>query len=262
MDMLTNLTPGVPVPGASSPPSLFSGQGIPLGKLPLQLLTLFPPTGYLGLNLSGAGMQVTAAIKAASYGIGIAAGIYANKLYVNQVAQFLSYILFFAPPWYLFDCIQILTDNKFDVNGFQLPLPISIIPSGGGVGGNWYLTFSLLSLILGATSLSGFALIQKYMPESISGSLGKYTSYATGGGAALFGLAAVAGMFMQKSSPLPQLPQLPQLQQGGGKLPPLSSFINELQPKKGGSKEAVPFIGILALIILGGFSLNYLRSQA
>lgn len=243
--------------------SLFSENGIPLGKLPLQLLTMFPPTGYLGLNLSGVGMPITAGIKAASYGTGVAIGMYANNLYVNQVAKFLSYVLFFAPPWYIFDCIQILTDSKFDINGFQLPLPIPAIPSGGGVGGNWNLTFPLLSLILAATSISGLGLItfiKPYLPKDIADSVFKYTSYATGSGAAVFGLAALAGMFMQRSNAAIPVAAIPAAQTGGGKLPPLSSFINELQVKQtGGSKEAVPFIGILALIIVGGFSLNYLR---
>ena len=61
MDLLKGAggSPTSAVPGSS----LFSATGIPLGKLPLQLLTLFPPTGYLGLNLSAVGMPITAAIK-------------------------------------------------------------------------------------------------------------------------------------------------------------------------------------------------------
>ena len=66
---------------------------------------------------------------------------------------------------------------------------------------------------------------------------------------------------------VPTVPTFPtvQSQSGGGKkLPPLSTFLHEFNNQDGGSdksSEAIPFIGILALIILGGFSLNYLRKN-
>lgn len=253
---------------SSTTPSLFSTGGIPLGKLPLTLLTIFPPTGYLGLNLTAVGMPITSAIKAASYGTGIAAGMYADKLYVNDVAKILSYILVFAPPWYIFDCIQILTDNNFDRNGFQLPLPISAIPSGGGKEGKWNLTFPLLNLILAATSFTGLAFVLKYLPENITKQLGTYIAYGTAGGGTLFALVAVGAMFMQKPAAAggatSNISPPSSLQSGGGSktLPPLSSFIKDLYKKDDDNlKEAIPFIGILALIIVGGFSLNYLKQH-
>jgi hypothetical protein len=283
------------LPAVPTVPSLFNSAGIPLGKLSLQILTLFPPTGYLGLNLSAVGLPLTAVIKASTYGAGIAAGIYANNLYISQVAQIVSYILIFAPPWYIFDCIQILADSKFDVNGFLLPAPVPAIPSGGGKGGNWTLTFPLLSLILAATSFSGLAFVMKYLPPDIMNSFGKYIAYGATGGGVLFAAVGLIGLFMQKPgasalsglpgvsalsglpgasalsglpgasalSGLPVAPVAPVAQAGGGRnsLPPLSSFIAELRPQEGGSKEAIPFIGILTLIILGGFSLSFLRSK-
>jgi hypothetical protein len=264
--LIQTALPAIPGIGTSSTsPSLFSTGGIPLGKLPLTLLTMFPPTGYLGLNLTAAGMPITSAIKAASYGTGIAAGMYADKLYVNDVAKFLSYVLIFAPPWYIFDCIQILTDSNFNDNGFQLPLPISAIPSGGGKEGKWNLTFPLLNLILAATSFTGLAFVLKYLPADITNQFGKYIAYGTAGGGTLFAVVALGAMFMQKpaSSSGTSDTTPPSVQTGGGSktLPPLSSFIKDLYKKDDDNlKEAIPFIGILALIIVGGFSLNYLNS--
>jgi hypothetical protein len=260
---------------SSTTSSLFSAGGIPLEKLPLTLLTIFPPTGYLGLNLLAAEMPITAGIKAASYGAGIAGGIYANELYLNDVAKILSYVLIFAPPWYVFDCIQMLTDSNFNDNGFQLPLPISAIPSGGAKEGKWNLTFPLLNLILAATSFTGFAFVLKYLPADITNQFGKYIAYATAGGGTLFAAVALGAMFMQTadtktpvSSPvdLQSIASSPvALQQTGGgskTLPPLSSFIKDLYKKDDDNlKEAIPFIGILALIIVGGFSLNYLKQN-
>lgn len=251
------------LPSASAIPatptqSILSPNGILLGKLPLQLLTLFPPTGYIGLNLSAVGSSTTAMIKAAVYGIGIVAGIYANQLYVNQVASFLSFLLIFFPPWYIFDCIQILTDSNFDMNGFQLPMPIPIIPSGGGKGGTWYLTIPLLGLILASISIAGFAAITTLIPLSVMGSLQPYLQIGTGSAAALFGGGAlIAFLLPSGSSTIPT--SVPPLVQSGGRrsLPPLSSFMKQ----EGGSKEGTPFLGILALIIVGGFSLTFLRSK-
>ena len=287
------------IPGVTGP-SLFNAAGIPLGKTALTLLTIFPPTGYLGLNYSAVGLPFTAGIKAAVYGLGIIIGLFANRLYINEVAKVLSYILIFAPPWYIFDCIRILTDKQFDEGGFISPLPIPGIPTAPGKNGNWNLTFPLLSIILAVTSFSGLAFITKYIPEIITSSIGKYSAYATAGGGALFILAAGIGLFMQRPNSssvagtvAPTIAQDPALgavgsivpglggltsglgglvpglggitsglMKGGGKsLPPLSSFINKLTPQSGGSKEDVPFLGILALVILGGFSLNYLRSK-
>jgi hypothetical protein len=271
--------PGLPIAsGLPIAPSLFNATGIPLGKTALILLTMFPPTGYLGLNYSAVGLPITAGIKAAVYGLGIAIGIFANRLYINEVAKVLSYILIFAPPWYIFDCIRIISDSQFDQDGFIPPVPVQAIPTTQGNNGNWNLTFPLLSLILATTSFSGLAFVSKYLPATITDSIGKYSAYATAGGGALFILAAGVGLLMQRpastnvastgvSTGVPTIPGLGGLAQGlmkgGGanSLPPLSSFINKLTPQSGGSKEDVPFLGILALVILGGFSLSFLRSK-
>ena len=130
----------------------------------------------------------------------------------------------------------------------------------------------------------------KYLPSGITNTIGQYTAYATAGGGALFILVAGIGLLMQKpaiatsasslnptpaANPLGALGALgagalglgglaPGAMTGGGNknsLPPLSSFINTIRPQSGGSKEDVPFLGILALVILGGFSLNFLRSK-
>lgn len=275
-------------------PSLFNSIGIPLGKVPLQLLTIFPPTGYLGLNLTAAGLPITSALKAASYGLGVLIGIYGDNLYMNQVAHFLSYVLIFAPPWYIFDCIQILTDTKFNENGFVLPVPFRVIPSGGGKGGNWTLTFPLLSLILAATSFSSLAFLNAYIPSVFTGNVGKYIQYGVIALGVLFSGSALFSIFKQSPNSVSTATSIPtdissltsglvsmgEKMTGGGnnslssssnkvpplsfssnKLPPLSSFIDNLKPQNGGSSESIPFIGILALIVLGGFSLSFLRSK-
>ena len=191
--------PAIPaIPGLPSVPSLFNAAGIPLGKTALILLTIFPPTGYLGLNYSAVGLPITAGIKALVYGLGIVIGIFANRLYINEVAKVLSYILIFAPPWYIFDCIRIISDSQFNQDGFIPPLPIPGIPIGQGNNGNWNLTFPLLSLILATTSFSGLAFVSKYLPATITDSIGKYSAYATAGGGALFILAAGIGLLMQR----------------------------------------------------------------
>lgn len=265
---LSSLVPGgLGIPSvSSSTPSLFNTNGITLGKIPLQLLTLFPPTGYVGLNLSAVNLQITTAIKAATYGLGIVIGIYANRLYINEVAKFLSFVLTFFPPWYIFDCIQVLSGDDFDTRGFALPVSIDIIPHGGWNGNSWVLTLPLLSLILGTISVAGFAAVTAFVPPEIIKSYGKYIQYGTGASAALFGLIGISSLFALKPpTSVTSVQPVLQQQQGGGRktLPPLSSFIDNyvVHPSTTKYKEAVPFLGILALIILGGTSISFLRSK-
>lgn len=265
---LSSLVPGgLGIPSvSSSTPSLFNTNGITLGKIPLQLLTLFPPTGYVGLNLSAVNLQITTAIKAATYGLGIVIGIYANRLYINEVAKFLSFVLTFFPPWYIFDCIQVLSGDDFDTRGFALPVSFDIIPHGGWNGNSWVLTLPLLSLILGTISVAGFAAVTAFVPPEIIKSYGKYIQYGTGASAALFGLIGISSLFALKPpTSVTSVQPVLQQQQGGGRktLPPLSSFIDNyvVHPSTTKYKEAVPFLGILALIILGGTSISFLRSK-
>ena len=261
-----SLIPGdVGIPSlTSSTPSLLNTNGITLGKIPLQLLTLFPPTGYVGLNLSAVNLPITTAIKAATYGLGIVIGIYANRLYINEVAKFVSFILTFFPPWYIFDCIQVLSGDNFDTRGFALPVSFPIIPDGGWNGISWVLTLPLLSLILGTISVAGFAAVTAFVPPDIVNSYGKYIQYGTGASALLFGLIGIGSLFALKP-PKSVASVGPLLQQGGGHktLPPLSSFIGNYVPHPSTTKykEAIPFLGILALIILGGTSISFLRSK-
>lgn len=260
---IAQLLPTAGLPSGLPSASLFNPNGIPIGKLGIQFLTLFPPSGFVGLNLSAAQLPITAAIKAATYGIGLAIAIFANKFYVDSVAKFLAYVLTFAPPWYIFDCIQVLADSTFTVgngtgeNGFKLPLPVIGVPAGGS---EWLLTMPILSLILASSSLAGLSIIMQYVPESITGKYMPYIQGSMGGTAGLFVVAALASSFLLKG---PQISAPPLPQMGGGQLPPLSSFVKNMPLQTGGgeSKEAIPFLGILALIILGGSSLSFLRSK-
>jgi len=264
---LPSLVPGgLEIPSVTSTtPSLLNTNGITLGKIPLQLLTLFPPTGYAGLNLSAVNLQITAVIKAATYGLGIVIGIYANRLYINEVAKFVSFVLTFFPPWYIFDCIQVLSGDNFDTRGFALPVSFPIIPDGGWNGISWVLTLPLLSLILGTISIAGLAAVTNFVPPDIMNSYGKYIQYSIGASAILFGLIGISSLFALKPpKSVPYVQPVLQQQGGGHKgLPPLSSFIGNYVPHPSSTKykEAVPFLGILALIILGGTSISFLRSK-
>jgi len=260
--MLGNPLPGLGTGGAPAAPSLFSG-GLPMGKLPLQILTAFPATGYVGLNLSAAGMPMAAIAKAAVYAAGIGLSLLVGSLYMTTATKVLFYIMTFAPPWYIFDCLQIIFDGAFDNNGFLLPLPVGILPSGGGVGGNWLLTLPLISLILAAISAAGGAILLKYVPASMMGGAGKYAEYATLGGGALLGVVGIAGSFYMKSGPAaPAVPAAPApaMQQGGG-LPPLSAFMKK-KASPTPTSESITFLGLLALIVVGGGTLGYLRSKS
>jgi hypothetical protein len=275
--MLGNPLSGLGTGGAPAAPSLFSG-GLPMGKLPLQILTAFPATGYLGLNLSAAGMPITAMAKAAVYAAGVGLSFLVGRLYMTTATKVLFYIMTFAPPWYIFDCLQIIFDGAFDNNGFLLPLPIGMLPSGGGVGGFWTLTLPLMSLILAAISAAGGAILMKYLPPSMMGAGGKYAEYATLGGGALFGVIGIAGSFYMSSgssvpgaipvaippAPVPLAAAAPAGQQGGG-LPPLSAFMKGLKKETSSLKlnsESITFLGLLGLIIIGGGTLGYLRSKS
>ena len=248
-----------------------------MGKFALQLLTLFPPTGNLALNLVAVSLPMTAFLKVAAYGLGILIALYSNIIYVNSFAPILTWLMAIAPPWYIFDCIQILFDSNFNKNGFLLPLPVPLVPSGGSTKGGtdevpnpWRLTFPLINLILATVSISGFALINQFLPQNLIDSGGKYAQYSALGGAILFGIIGVIGVLMAKN-PSEIMVTLPKVSNpiagmsGGGKisLPPLSSFIREMSSKKHDSKlnESVSFLGILGIVIVGGGILSFLRSK-
>lgn len=277
------LKPAVTVPSMNpvtpaGAPSFFTN-GMPMGKLSLQLLTLFPPTGMLGLNLAAAAMPLTAALKAASYGAGLIVALYLGIYVPGPITKVFTTLLTLG-PWFLYDCLQILLDADFDKRGFQPPLPIKEIPSGGGKNGNWLLTFPLGSLILAtlpAGAMGIVAILRSAVPGLIPSSLNDKLALGTGtSSAALVGMGLLGSFMAMRASsgtvaPGPTAPAVAPSAQSGGSAPgtttvPSLSSIARTIPTGGGapahtsSREAVWFMGILGIVVAGGLSLGLLSS--
>ena len=281
----TGGAPGVaaaPAVAPRAPTRSFFTSGIPMGKLSLALLTLFPPTGFTGLNHAATGMPLTAVLKAATYGAGYALTLYLNLIYPGVLSSIFSALLL-AGPWFIFDALQILMDDDFDKKGFQLPLPIKEIPSGGGKGGNWLLTFPLTSLILATVPAAAgvlIAYIQAVAPGTLSPDLMKQLGVGTAAtSGALLGVGLLGSFMAMRATagvvgPDGQPAAAAAPQTGGGatnSLPPLSTFAHKLvggaraaAAARGGTgdQEAFFFVGILGVIVLGGVALGLLKPPA
>ena len=255
---------------------LFSG-GMPMGKLSLQFLTVFPPTGLTGLNLAAAGMAIPAMAKAAVFGFGAVLALITKAYYAEFAAQMVTFLMILLPPWYIFDCIQILLDPQFNEKGFQPPIPLEEIQMGGGKEGKWNLTPSTGSLILAALGATGLGIVAKFFPGITAEGSGKTTQTAMIGSTAVLGLVGLAGTMMSSNPITVAKKENDQeggattehtLQSGGGgtPLPPLSSFANQM--RGGGAKhigtqdptKGTTFLGILGMVIVGGLTLSYLRN--
>jgi hypothetical protein len=237
----------------AAPQGLLSG-GMPMGKLTLGVLTVFPPTGYAGLNLIGVGAHVAGMAKAASYALGLAVIAATRFLYPPFAAKMVEYILMFAPPWYVLDVLQLTLDPEFDSRGFRAPFDVTEFGlTGKGVEGKWLLTGSLLSLILAVLVATGFGVIVKFFPDFASSAVGKSTQYGTLGATALLAVGGIGASFMGGSTAAPHVPQT------GGGLPPLSSFAKKMM-KSDTNHDSVTFLGILGMVVVGGLTLAFLRS--
>jgi len=260
----------------------------------LQLLTVLPPTGALGLNYVALNNPIVGAIKAAS-SIGI--------------AYFITFILQYHPPfiqesisffsrvlslWYLFDICEITRSKEEFVkgtntgfkdelgkdifkNGFRLPFNIDITELNTPCidkDASWLLTPSLISLIIGTFASAGFV-IMNYIPASlIPPSVLQTSNYATGGTT----IASLLFSFILNSNTPPVVnscnPPSEMLQQPvittGGALPPLSSFSNQtgggLPPlssfadtllRSKSSDESYAFFSIIGIVLLGGFFIGW-----
>ena len=261
----------------------------------LRLLTVFPPTGALGLNYVALNNPIVAAIKAAS---------------TLGIAFFIRYILQFHPPiiqesitwfssilslWYLFDICEIIRskenfvkgintgfkdENGKDIfkNGFRLPFNIDIIELNTPCvdkEASWLLTPSLISLIIATLSSAGF-IIMNYIPASlIPPNVLQTVNYATSGTTAV---SVFLSFILNNSTPpvvnscnppsemlmsSPVIAKgggLPPLssfsKQTGGGLPPLSSFADKLLKSKS-SDESFAFFSVVGIILLGGFFIGW-----
>jgi len=232
--------------------------GIPMPKIALIALTLFPPTGIIGLNWVAVGNAPIAFMKAISFVFITFTMIFLTPFFpAFAPLRLISMITYFG-PWYAYDVIQIL-DKSFDTDGFGLPLPIKELPAIGTLNedGKWLLTMPLASMIVATLLASGFA-IKEFLPDSMK----TYFTYASAGGGTLFtGIAAVSGLTSTTPAsttvPTTTVPQTSTLLQGGGskEIPPLSTFINQLRYKSTKTAdEALAFFAILAIIVLGGIA--------
>jgi hypothetical protein len=287
---------------APAPPSLFSqlqssfSNNTAPKKMTyntLRLLTVFPPTGALGLNYVALNNPIVAAIKAAS---------------TLVVTFFIRYLLQFHPPiiqesiiwfsgilsfWYLFDICEIMRSKEEFVkgintgfkdelgkdifkNGFRLPFNINITELNTPCvdkDASWLLTSSLISLIVATLSSAGF-LIMNYIPAGlIPANVLQTINYATGGTT----MASILFSFILNSNtppvvnscnppsemlqpPIAKGGGLPPLssfsKQVGGGLPPLSSFADKLLTSKS-SDESYAFFSVIGIVLLGGFFIGW-----
>lgn len=232
--------------------------GITMPKIALIALTLFPPTGIIGLNWVAVGNSPMAFIKAMSFVIITFAIIFLTPFYPFFIPYKAISALTLFGPWYAYDVLQIL-DKSFDEDGFTLPIPIKDLPAQGKLDadGKWKLTLPLGSMIVATLLASGFA-IADYLPNSMQ----TYFKYASAGGGTLFtGIAAVSGLTSTTSGGGPT-PSTTTLLQGGGSrdLPPLSTFIDKLRYKKTKTaSEALAFFSILGIIVFGGIITNVFK---
>ena len=256
----------------------------PLGIAALTALTMFPATGWVGLNLLatsnnllGAGM---AALKGASYVLGLFVASFVHQIYPS-IFSHIFWLLMKLGQWYIFDVVDIL-DPQFSKTGFRspfhLPLPFGLNATNGGgfttcsdaekrAGkcADWTLNTPIICLISAALLANGITWA-KYLPDGWQTGF----QYATGGGASLFASGgAINAIYSAQStastiasqSVVPQMGILPLKGGGGGGLPPLSSFVDEI--KESYSKESfddsAPFLAILAYICAAGFGLALSR---
>ena len=262
-----------------------------MGIAALTALTMFPATGWVGLNLLatsnnllGAGM---AALKGASYVGSLFIASFIHQIYPS-IFSYIFWLLMKLGQWYIFDVVDIL-DPRFSKTGFRspfhLPLPFGLnATDGGGFStcsdadkragkcADWILNIPIICLISAALLANGITWA-KYLPEGAQTAF----QYATGGGAGLFASGgAINAMYSAQStasaaasqSVIPQM-AIPVLKGGGGEgngkgkgsLPPLSSFVDEI--KESYSEESfddsAPFLAILAYICAAGFGLALSR---
>ena len=290
--------PGIPAnPLQNRMASLFTKGGLQMSKAALVGLTAFPSTGYVGVNLFAVNQTISGSLKALSYVLGLVLSFYTQKYMSNIPAQVIKWILLFAPPWYVYDILQVI-DTHF--NGFKNP--IGEVEPVKATTGNWILTISLISLILGtlsasvATALLNSPLTQMIFPQGITS---QYISMGSYGGSSGLILMGLMGLFFSddtgtaapaaatQAQPLvpptapatapatapvtaPAVPPVASAAQqvgqalrmaGGGEmsLPPLSSFLK--YKKSANIHESTTFLSLLGIIFVGGILLSTLRAK-
>jgi hypothetical protein len=263
------------------------GIAIPMEMQALQMLTIFPLTGWAGANLYAVEMPVLSVMKAGSYVLGLLVATFIGAIYPS-VFSFIFYMLMKLGQWYIFDVVDVL-DPTFKTKGFRppfhLPLP-SFLDSFSetvfcqthdcGKSGKWQLTLPLVLIISAAFAAYGFTWANQLPTEYQA-----YAQYFAGGGSALL---ATGGLLSGAFSPpsvaslaasqsigasgsgviIPNIPGISSLGQlGGGGLPPLSSFAKTMKESysEKALDDSVPFLAILGYICAAGFGLSLIRNR-
>lgn len=264
------------------------GLSIPMEMQALQMLTIFPLTGWAGANLYATEMPFLSLVKAASYVVGLLTAGFIGAIYPS-IFSYIFWGLMKIGQWYIFDAVDIM-DPAFKTKGFRspfhLPLPSFLDSFSGtifcatndcGKSGKWVLTLPLLLIIIAAFSAYGFTWANQ-LPTAYQA----YMQYLTGGGSALL---ASGGYLSPLFSPqtatsllasqsigaagtpagitVPNVPGVSSLAQlGGGKgLPSISSFAKEMEDSysEKAFDDSSVFLSILAYICAAGFGLAVAR---
>ena len=258
------------VPGAQSPLAQLLQGGIRMPKIALTILTIFTPTGMIGLNQQAVGNTLGAILKVVSYGFGILWGLLFNNMYPSALGRFVS-VLMFLGPWYIFDILNILFNPTFNEDGFEPPIPIQgLQKTPMSEDGTWLLTPTLMGLIVAVLPAGAYGLtsiLKYYFPGMDVADAQKYMGYATLGAGTLLGGLSIFNAVRTPAAPAmagtsPSSSTAPPIQQlGGGGLPPLSQFVKGIQ--KAASPEAfnesLSFLGILGIVIVSGIVLGLTR---
>jgi hypothetical protein len=179
--------------------TLFTQGGLQMSKAALVGLTLFPSTGYVGVNLFAVKQTISGSLKALAYVAGLILSFYTHKYMSNIPAQVVKWFLLLAPPWYVYDILQVI-DTYF--NGFHNP--IGEVEPVKETRGQWILTLSLIGLIMGtlsasvATSLLNSPLTKMLFPEAI---ISQYISIGSYGGSSALILMGLMGIFFSEDTP-------------------------------------------------------------
>jgi hypothetical protein len=270
------------------------------GKYAIRLLSMFPPTGLLGLNHVALGNTELALLKSGS--------LVLTTFLIISIKQY--YPVFFMPvfrfllpflslgPWYMFDFLESFNPNFNSNKGFRLPITLEAELDkyyADKYKSTWTLTTPLIAGIF--ASCAGFiAVILQYVPTSmISPTYKSYMTYGTGGASSALALfsgysaltagastaASTAGLLagagvpnVAATSTVPATTTVPvitvmkpsiggAMEGGGSELPPLSSFSKMLKSDtKKDKDESFAFLAILALVVLGGVTMNMVRPRS
>jgi len=231
-------------------------KGIPMSYLTLKVLTAFPPTGMLGMNHAALGNQALALIKAASVAVSILVVTFLSPYYPTWLASLFIGLSAFG-PWFFFDILEVFNPS-FSTKGFRVPLNITIeglTEYKNPPYGSWKLTLPMGTAIMATLATSGVVLANYLPPSILPASSASMLSNVAGGTG--FALGAVAlGLMITSSSPASVATgaftsAVPT--QGGGGLPPLSSFADKLISAKS-PDESLAFLSTIAVIIMGGIA--------